>query len=43
LWRWDWRALLNYVIFGAIGGLLGSLTLAALRKAGFFAYIAEKQ
>lgn len=37
------RALLNYVIFGAIGGLLGSLTLAALRKAGFFAYIAEKQ
>jgi len=37
------RALLNYVIFGALGGLLGCLTLAALRKAGFFAYIGEKR
>jgi ABC-type thiamin/hydroxymethylpyrimidine transport system permease subunit len=29
--------------FGAIGGLLGGLTLVALRKAGFFAYLAEKR
>jgi len=37
------RSILGYVIFGALGGLLGSLTLAALRKAGFFAYLAEKR
>lgn len=37
------RSLLNYVIFGALGGLLGCLTLAALRKAGFFTYIGEKR
>lgn len=37
------RAIVGYVIFGALGGLLGGLTLAALRKAGFFAYLAEKR
>ena len=37
------RALLTYVVFGALGGLLGCLTLAALRKAGFFTYIEEKR
>ncbi len=37
------RSLVGYVIFGALGGLLGALTLAALRKAGFFAYLAEKK
>jgi len=37
------RAILGYVIFGALGGLLGGLTLAALRRAGFFAYLAEKR
>jgi ABC-type thiamin/hydroxymethylpyrimidine transport system permease subunit len=33
----------GYIIFGAVGGLLGALTLRALHKAGFFAYIAEKK
>ena len=37
------RAIAGYVIFGALGGLLGGLTLAALRRAGFFAYLAEKR
>jgi hypothetical protein len=37
------RSLIGYIIFGAMGGLLGALTLAALRKAGFFAYLAEKR
>ncbi len=37
------RSALGYVIFGALGGLLGALTLAALRRAGFFAYRAEKR
>jgi hypothetical protein len=37
------RALVGYIIFGAIGGFLGWLTLIALRKAGFFAYMAEKR
>ena len=37
------RAILGYVIFGALGGLLGGLTLKALRRAGFFAYLAEKR
>lgn len=37
------RAILGYVVFGAIGGVLGALTLRALRKAGFFAYLAEKR
>jgi len=37
------RAIIGYVIFGALGGLLGALTLRALRRAGFFAYLAEKK
>jgi ABC-type thiamin/hydroxymethylpyrimidine transport system permease subunit len=37
------KALVGYVVFGALGGLLGGLTLKALRKAGFFAYLAEKR
>jgi ABC-type thiamin/hydroxymethylpyrimidine transport system permease subunit len=37
------RAIVGYIIFGAIGGFLGWLTLKALRKAGFFAYLAEKR
>jgi hypothetical protein len=37
------RALAGYLVFGALGGLLGGLTLAALRRAGFFAYMAEKR
>jgi hypothetical protein len=37
------RSIAGYIIFGALGGLLGALTLAALRKAGFFAYLAEKR
>ncbi len=37
------RALASYIIFGALGGLLGGLTLVALRRAGFFAYLAEKK
>ncbi len=37
------RAMLGYVVFGALGGLLGALTLKALRRAGFFSYLAEKR
>jgi hypothetical protein len=37
------KAMIGYVVFGAIGGVLGGLTLLALRKAGFFAYLAEKR
>ncbi len=37
------RAIIGYILFGALGGLLGGLTLAALRRAGFFAYMAEKR
>jgi ABC-type thiamin/hydroxymethylpyrimidine transport system permease subunit len=37
------RALVGYIVFGALGGLLGALTLKALHKAGFFAYVAEKR
>jgi hypothetical protein len=37
------QAAVGYVLFGALGGLLGALTLRALRKAGFFAYLAEKR
>ena len=33
----------TYTVFGAIGGLLGWLILGALRRAGFFAYLAEKR
>lgn len=36
-------ALIGYLVFGALGGLLGGLTLAALRRAGFFAYLEEKR
>lgn len=37
------RAIGGHIIFGALGGLLGGLTLRALRRAGFFAYLAEKK
>jgi len=37
------RAVLGYIVFGALGGLLGAFTLVALRRAGFFSYIAEKR
>jgi len=37
------RAVIGYVVFGALGGLLGALTLRALKRAGFFAYLAEKR
>jgi hypothetical protein len=37
------RAIVGYLVFGALGGLLGALTLKALRQAGFFAYLAEKR
>lgn len=37
------RAMIGYAVFGALGGLLGALTLRALRRAGFFAYLAEKR
>ncbi|MBN1138778.1 MAG: ECF transporter S component [Anaerolineae bacterium] len=36
-------SLVNYVVWGALGGILGALTLKALRRAGFFAYLAEKR
>ena len=37
------RAMIGYVVFGALGGLLGALALKALRRAGFFSYLAEKR
>jgi hypothetical protein len=37
------RAMVGYIIFGALGGLLGAFTLRALRQAGFFAYLSEKR
>jgi hypothetical protein len=37
------RAILGYIIFGAVGGVLGWVTLKALKRAGFFAYLAEKR
>jgi hypothetical protein len=37
------NSLLGYILWGAIGGLLGGLVLKALRRAGFFAYLAEKR
>lgn len=37
------KAIIGYIVFGAIGGFLGWLTLKSLRKAGFFAYLAEKR
>jgi hypothetical protein len=36
-------SMLSYILWGALGGILGALTLKALRKAGFFAYLAEKR
>lgn len=37
------KAIVSYLVFGALGGFLGGLTLAALRRAGFFAYLAERK
>lgn len=37
------RSLIGYVVFGALGGLLASLTLLALRRAHFFTYLEEKR
>jgi hypothetical protein len=37
------RAIISHVLFGALGGALGALTLIALRRAGFFAYLSEKK
>ncbi len=37
------KALVGYLVFGAIGGVLGGLTIIALRKAGYFSYLAEKK
>lgn len=37
------KAMIGYVVFGALGGLLGALTVQALRRAGYFAYLAEKR
>ena len=36
-------SMVNYVVWGALGGMLGGLTLRALRRAGFFTYLAEKR
>jgi len=30
------QSLVGYIVFGALGGILGALTILALRKAGFF-------
>jgi hypothetical protein len=37
------RAIVSYILFGAIGAVLGWMTLKALKQAGFFAYLAEKR
>jgi ABC-type thiamin/hydroxymethylpyrimidine transport system permease subunit len=37
------RSIVGYTVFGAIGGVLGWLTLKAMHRAGFFAYLAEKK
>jgi len=37
------KAIIGYIVFGAIGGVLGGLTLIALRKAGYFKYLQEKK
>jgi hypothetical protein len=37
------KAMLGYLVFGTLGGILGGLTLLALRRAGYFAYLAEKR
>jgi hypothetical protein len=36
-------SLFSYILFGAIGGVLGSLIILSLKKAGFFQYLAEKR
>jgi hypothetical protein len=35
--------LLTYAVFGLVGGYLGFLVVDGLRRAGFFAYLAEKR
>jgi hypothetical protein len=35
--------ILTHTVFGCVGGYLGYLVVAALRRAGYFAYIAEKR
>jgi len=37
------KAMIGYVVFGALGGVLGAFTLMALHRAGYFAYLAEKR
>lgn len=37
------RSIFGYVLFGALGGLLGWITIKALIRAGFFTYLAEKK
>ena len=37
------KAIVGYLVFGIIGGVLGGLTLRALKKAGYFKYLAEKK
>lgn len=37
------KAIVGYIVFGAIGGVLGGLTLISLRKAGYFKYLQEKK
>lgn len=37
-----WSAM-GYLVWGILGGFLGALTLRALKKAGFYAYLAEKK
>jgi ABC-type thiamin/hydroxymethylpyrimidine transport system permease subunit len=32
-----------YIVFGLLGGLLGFLVVQALRRAGYFAFLAEKR
>lgn len=34
---------ITYTVFGLAGGYLGFLVIGALRRAGFFAYLAEKR
>lgn len=34
---------LTHALFGLVGGYLGFLVISALRRAGFFAYLAEKR
>ncbi len=37
------RAILSYILLGAQYAVLGLLTLKVLKRAGFFAYLAEKR